>query len=233
MNRVPDLYLEDERSDFRTGLYHLPARFERVFIRDKFSSVDNRFFKAGEKSKIDSTILHQKLKPFTRKNAQLPDKGFLNYFINPGELDNMKYKNLDFVIVPRPRFYYSYYDLCKKTGRPFDTTPGIPQDIVKKTKPVSLKNKTIRGNNIHDTSKPNSNNEKDIKIIKSIRQNYAGIYLSDVVRLLCNKHPTEHITIIVSACRSFHEDLPKPVRQNQCKSARVSVNNYLKKYSGK
>lgn len=233
MNMVPDLYLEDERSDFRTGLYHLPARFDRVFIRDKYSSVDNTFYKAGQRSKLDIQLMHQKLKPYIKKNAELPNQGFYTYFINPGSMDKIKYKDLDFVIVPQPRYFFSYFDLCKRTGKPFEHTKGIPQYIVKKS-PVKIRNRKQRGSQpLFDHSSPNSNNAKHIQTIQTIQQKLPGVYLSDVIRLLCNKHPTSHITITVSACRSFYDIVPKSVQVNQQHCSRISVNKYLMKYAHK
>ena len=82
LNRIPDLYLENETNDFRSGLFNLPAKFQRIFIKEKYSSVDKKLYKPGDRKDIDIDILHNKLKPFTKKNSSIPDEGFISYFIN-------------------------------------------------------------------------------------------------------------------------------------------------------
>ena len=67
LNRIPDLYLEDEKYSFKSGLYNLPARFERIFLKDKYSSIDDKFYKPGDKASISVNQLHKKLKPFIKK----------------------------------------------------------------------------------------------------------------------------------------------------------------------
>ena len=130
-NRVPDLYFEDEQKDFRTGLFNLPARFQRVFIKEKYSAIDKKLYKPGQKADIDIELLHKKLKPFTKKFVELPNEGFLTYFVNPGRLYNKKFKDIDFVVLPKPNTYFSYIDLCKKTNKQFEKTKGIPNNIIK------------------------------------------------------------------------------------------------------
>lgn len=229
LNRIPDLYFEDEDRDFRTGLFNLPAQFERVFIKEKYSSIDKKLYKPGDKAKIDTNILHKKLKPYTKKYVDLPDEGFLTYFIQPGELLKKKLKNIDFVVVPKTKTYFSYLDLCKRTNKKVDKIKGIPNNLIE-GRPIKLKNKDKRiGKKYnYDISIPNSKDSKEIKIIRNIVKENKGLYLSDMVRFLCNKHPNSEITIIISACRVFHDDLPKNVVNRQMKTASVTVDEYLK-----
>ena len=50
-----------------------------------------------------------------QNKSKSSDKGFLSYFINPGSA-RFKYKDLDFVVVPKSKYYNSYIDLCRKTN---------------------------------------------------------------------------------------------------------------------
>ena len=228
MNRIPDLLFEDEYSDFRTGLFELPVKFNRVFIKDKYSSVDKKLYKPGDIQELDVNKFHNKLKPYIKKNKQIIDDGFISYFITPSTL-NINYKKLDFIIVPQVETYNSHIDLCYKTGAPIQKK-GIPKI---QNKRIELEKKKIRKkkNNIkYDTSTVNTQNKQDIRKILKIKKNYDGLFLSDIVRFLCNKNPSKHITLIISACRSFHNNTPKRVKINQSKTAFVNVDEYLKKY---
>ena len=112
---------------------------------------------------------------------------------------------------------------------------------MKKKEPIKLKENSFRVPKIKrkdvpiepyqwDVSTPNSQNNKEKKIINNIKKDLPGLYLSDVIRYLSNKNPDKYITLIVSSCREFHSDLPKDVIKRQKKTASVSVNEYLKKY---
>jgi len=241
MNRIPDLYLEDEGEDFKTGLYDLPARFERIFLKDKYSSVDQKFYKPGEKATINLEKLNKRIKPFIKKGKNLPNDGFISYFINPGSF-KFNYKELDFVVVPKSRYYNSYIDLCRKTNKPIYDINIKKQALIslKNKDPIELKPTSFRipqrkNNNLDkhqwDISTPNTNNSKEIKKIRKIQNSTKGLYLSDVIRYLCNKNPNKHITLIVSSCRSFHDKIPKNVIKNQLKTATISTSEYVKKYS--
>ena len=81
-----------------------------------------------------------------------------------------------------------------------------------------------------DISVPNTNINKEIKKIKKIKNDIEGLYLSDLIRYICNKNPNKHITLIVSSCRSFYDDLPNNVIKNQKKISTVSTDEYIKKY---
>ena len=230
MNRIPDLYLEDEQFNFKTGVYDLPVRFQRIFLKDKFSSLDNKFYKPGDKANIDVEIFNKKIKPFTRKKKDLPDEGFLTYFINPGAL-NKKINKLDFVVVPNPKYFYSYIDLARKTNKLFSNKDPIKLKNTSFRIPKKKSDKHYLENYLWDVSTPNTNEKKEAKKIKKIQQHTKGLYLSDVIRYLCNKNPDKFITIIVSSCRKFHDELPSNVIKNQKKTAMISTDTYLKKYA--
>ena len=57
-----------------------------------------------------------------------------------------------------------------------------------------------------------------------------GIFLSDLIRFLQAKHPDSTISILVSACRVFHEDLTPEIAKRQLKTSRVTVDEFIKKY---
>lgn len=223
MNRIPDLFLEDEQYNFKTGLYNLPARFQRIFLKDKYSSVDNKYYKPGDKSKIDVKTFNTKIKPFIKKNKDLPDDGFLTYFVNPGSL-NQKINKLDFVVVPDPKYFNSYIDLERKTKKLRKLTDSFRI-------PRRKSDKHFLENYQWDISIPNTSDNKDIKKINRIKKSTPGVYLSDVIRYLCLKNPDKFITIIVSSCRSFHYNIPKNVIKNQQKTSTVSTSEYIKKYA--
>lgn len=192
INRVPDLFFEDECHDFRTGCFHLPARFKRVFVRD------NEQYKPGQQIDIDNRKFHKALEPFTLKNAVLPKKGFIKYFLEPSSIGNKKFKSIDFVVVPKPRTYHSYTELCKKTRK------YVLESI------------------------PNTKNSNEQNTVRKIVKSTTGIYLSAIIQFLCKKHPGHQISIIVSACRVFHPDLPTKVKTNQSKTSKMRVKKYLK-----
>lgn len=223
MNRVPDLYLEDEKYDFKTGLYNLPARFQRIFLKDKYSSVDNKYYKPGDKSKIDVKIFNTKIKPFIKKNKDLPEEGFLTYFLNPGSL-NLKINKLDFVVVPDPKYFNSYIDLQRKTENLKEISSSFRI-------PKRKSDKHLLENYQWDISIPNTNDNLEIKKINRIKKSLKGVYLSDVIRYLCLKNPDKFITIIVSSCRKFHFQIPKNVIKNQKKTSTISTSEYIRKYS--
>lgn len=223
MNRIPDLYLEDEDYNFKTGLYQMPARFQRIFLKDKYSSIDNKHYKPGDKSKIDVKTFNSKIKPFIKKKKNLPDEGFLTYFVNPGSL-SQKIHKLDFVVVPIPKYFNSYIDLTRKTQKLKKLTDSFRI-------PKRRSDKHFLENYKWDISLPNTNDNLEIKKVKRLKKTLKGVYLSDVIRYLCNKNPDKFITIIVSSCRKFHYELPKNVIKNQKKTSMISTNEYVKKYA--
>lgn len=210
LNRLPDLMLEDEDVDFRTGVYQLPVRFTRVFLRDREEG--GKFYRAGDKEDLDPKTFNTLLEPYTRKGAKLKKGSLFSYLLEPGGLANKKYKDLQFVVVPTSRYHHSYAEM-KRQGR------------------IVLQDKKYRvGVNVklHDTSAYNTKIKSEQTKLKRIKKD--GVMLSDVIRFLCNKHKGEPITLVVSACRSFDPKLPQHVRQNQCATARCSINCFLKKY---
>lgn len=208
MNRVPDLYFEDdEEGDFRTGLFHLPASFRRVFLRDHFSGVDQKLYQAGDIEELNSEILHNCLLKQSRSEKV---SGFLHYFLEPSTLKKKRYEKLPFVVVPNSQCYESYNTLLN-TQKPSKVAPN-----------------RIRYE-IDDKSIPNTNSKKEVKRVLKIRKQMEGLYLSDIVRILCERHYNEFITIIVSACRCFHDDLSTSVKDNQRKTARVDAKTYYDK----
>lgn len=243
LNRIPDLFLEDEESDFKTGLYKLPIKFQRIFLKDKYSSIDDKFYKPGDKVDIDIKTLHQKIKPFTKKNKDLPYDGFLAYFVNPGSFE-YKFKDLDFVVVPKSKSYYSYIDLCRKTNKPIlgINIKKSRLDKLNSKDPITLKKTSFRiperksktksiEKYLYDVSTPNTNIESEKERVLKLQKKNKGLYLSDVIRYLCNKNPDTFITIIVSSCRVFEDGIPKNVINNQKKTATVSTSEYIKKYA--
>lgn len=211
LNRVPDLYFEDEEGDFKTGLYHLPCKFKRVFIKNHFSSVDKKSYNPGDIEELNSSILNKKLKELANSKGEAT--GFLKYFLEPSSLNRKKYSDLSFVVVPDSTTYESYSDLLKKT----------PRSQIKNTK-------LRKPDETYDISVPNTQVPSEIKTVMRIQKEIKGFYLSDLIRYLCNKHPTAYITIVISACRCFYT-LPKTVRTNQMKTTQVSALEYYKKYS--
>ncbi|VVU94465.1 hypothetical protein CPAV1605_187 [seawater metagenome] len=243
LNRIPDLFLEDEDTSFKTGLFNLPAKFDRLFLKDKYSSVDDKFYKPGDKGSINIETLHKKIKPFTKKNKDLPYDGFLAYFVNPGSF-KYKFKDLDFVVIPKSRNYNSYIDLCRKTNKPIldINIKKERKDKMDKKEPIKLKESSFRvplrnskdtpiEKYQYDVSIPNTHIPKEKEKVLKLETKNKGLYLSDVIRYLCNKNPDTFITLIVSSCRVFEDGIPKNVMNNQKKTATVSTNEYLKKYS--
>lgn len=221
LNRMPDILLDEERNDFRTGLFTMPVRFNRIFLRDHYSKTDKKTYRPGEVTPIKPEIFHQQLKPFTKKKAELPEKGFLTYFIRPAQLAKKSYSSLDFVIVPDNQYFHSHSELKKltKKSKPCESNFRVHQDSV-----VNF-----------DSSVINSEKPKDIRDVKAIidDEKGKGIFLSTVVRYLCHKYPNTFITIIATVCRVYHPNLDKSIRKNQHKTATVTIDEYIKKYANK
>ena len=210
MNRVPDLYFEEEENgDFRTGLYHLPVNFRRVFLRDHYSSVASRRYQAGDIEELDRNVLSRKL---AKQSHDDEASGFLYYFLSPSGLRQKRYANLSFVVVPSQVGYESYTTLFRTR------------------KQKSVPESRVCYPDIDDRSVPNSQDQRDHKKVLKIRKDMGGFYLSDVVRMLCHRHPDARITLVISACRSFHPDLPGVVRHNQKKTAQIDAISYYRHF---
>jgi hypothetical protein len=221
LNRIPDILLDDEQNDFRTGLFEMPARFQRVFLRDHYSKTDQKTYRPGQITDIDTKLFHESVKPYTKPNAELPKKGFMTYFIRPGDLSRRPYGSLDFVIVPKPEHYRSHSELKALTNGLESSTSPFRVDT---DAPVQF-----------DTSVVNSDKPKDIRIVKDIikTEKGKGIYLSAVVRYLCKEHPNAFITIVATVCRNYHPALTKTLRANQGKTAEITVSKYVSQYAKK
>lgn len=200
MNRIPDLLLEEERDVFHTGLYRLPVRYNRTFLRDH-DTLDRKRYRAGQVAKISVARFHQKLRPFLDTDS-LPDRGFLPYFISPSTIKHKPYSSLAFVVSPNPAFHRSF---------------------------SSMYDETRRGRKIKHY--PNTKSKASRKVASLVGNRSKSLYLSDVIRMLQNAHPGGFVSIVVSACRSFHEELPENVRTNMKKSATVSVSAYIKDHA--
>ena len=219
LNRIPDILLDDEQNDFRTGLFTMPVRFNRIFLKNYYSQTDKKMYRPGQVSQIKPEEFHQKLKPYTKKKAELPHRGFLSYFIRPIELKKKPYGGLDFVIVPNADFYKSHSEL--KT---------LTKDIPPSTDPFRVKNdSSIK----FDASVINSDKATDIKIVKKIikSEKGSGVFLSSVIRYLCQENPNTYITIVATVCRLYHPDLTKNLKNNQSKTAEIKTTEYVKKYA--
>lgn len=215
LNRVPDLCFEDEEGDFRTGLYHLPARFRRVFVKNCRSR--GRSYNPGDIEELDSRVLNQTFKKVAdTSSVDESATGFARYFLEPGTLEKKKYKDLTFVVIPHSDTYQSYLDLAHRVR-------GA----------VITRNKKSRApTHEYDTSVPNTKDKMDSREVKRLEKETGGVFLSDIVRHLCNQHPHDFITIIVSACRCFNY-MPKGVYKNQLKTTIVSASEYYRAFSKK
>ena len=191
-------------------MYHLPCKFKRVFIKNHYSSVDKKYYNPGDIEELNPKILHSKLKNVTEDAS-----GFLKYFLAPKTLNSQKYRDLNFVVIPDSNTYESYLDLEHKISG------------------IKLKKSTRTPTNDYDKSVPNTQIIKDYKKVLKIQKEIKGIYLSEIVRYLCNKHGDSYITIIISACRCFYDDIPKDVKLNQKKTTRLDALSYYKNYSKK
>ena len=241
LNRMPDILLDEERNDFRTGLFTMPVRFNRIFLRDHYSKTDKKTYHPGEVTPIEPEIFHQQLKPFTHKKTKLPRRGFLTYFIRPFQLDKKSYASLDFVIVPENQHFSSHSELKEltKCSKICTSEFRVQQNPVMNrdssvTNPVMNRDSSVTNPVINfDSSVINSDKLKDIRDVKAIikYEKGKGIFLSTVVRHLCQKHPNTFITIVATVCRVYHPDLDASIRKNQDKTASVSIDEYIKKYA--
>jgi hypothetical protein len=187
--------------------------FKRVFLRDAYSNIDKCRYQPGDIEDVNQEIFHSSLK----QEDESPS-GFIQYFLEPNSLNNKKYKNLTFVVIPDIDNFNSYNGL---------------KDLFREKKPKPVQKHRIRDPAIDDRSVPNTHSIKEAKKVIQLKKLQGGIYLSDIVRFLCRKHPKAYITIIVSACRSFHDEIPLNVKRNQKKTARVSALKYYREFSSK
>lgn len=208
LHKIPDLLLDTEFNDFKTGLFQLPVRFQRVFLKDHYSITDKRYYQPGEVSAINVKKLHKQLKLLDAKlnrNDEIYDKSFMAYLLKPGQLNKKKYSTLNFVVVPNSKYYSSYSKLKTDTSK--ITRPSIA----------------------------NSTNAKDKQVVKNIikqeKGKEKGLYLSDVIQHAKKENPGKFITIIAAVCRAFHPALTKNLRTNQSKTEAVTIDEYLQKYA--
>ena len=60
MDKCPDLLLSDEKKTFRTGVYNVPAKFNRVYVSDYVSSTTGDLKSAGMIEPLDLTGLESR-----------------------------------------------------------------------------------------------------------------------------------------------------------------------------
>jgi len=214
MNKVPDLVLNDDGGDFRTGLYNLPVKFRQVFIRDYKSSYFKRRFKPGDTVECD---IHRALRRLLNpKSGKRNMSDFIRYFLRPKELNSKCYGDLKFIVIPDNETYNSHATLTSR--------------VVKSKREKSASRENIHQGNAPDLSVPNCEQEYDTAIMTDIRSG-SKLMLSDVVRYLCAQHPDEYITLIVSACRCWHPDIPNSAKSNQCTYEKVHMDKYLRSFA--
>ena len=104
-NIIPNLFLSPEKDNFKSGLIHAPFKLKRAFLKDYYSKTDNRQYLSGEVVDLDMNELKRKLDD---PIPNLGDRGFMRYFLNPGSLNNMEFRNLNFIMLNDPNTYKSF-----------------------------------------------------------------------------------------------------------------------------
>lgn len=213
LDMVPDLHLQDESVDFRTGLYQLPVRLQRHFVRSHYSAVDRRLYAPGDVVPLDNRKMNLELQRYCRTGSRLPPAGFVRLLLDPAAADDICLGETGFVVLPDPRRYSSYLGICQEAEVAPPPTHGIPRNIWKTRQ--------------HDASTPNTKNRVVAARVRRIHRETPGLYLSDVIRCLVSRYPDDQLTLIVSACRCFHDDIPPSVKHRQRQTRRFTVDRYL------
>ena len=201
MNRIPDILLKPEFNDFKTGLFHLPARFNKVYLKDGICKTTGKSHQTGDIEKVDYRQFHKSIANHTNAHVNFDEHSFIHHFLRPGTLKKRRLGTLGFVVVPQTNTYWSHAKLTEATRR--------------------LKRK----------STPNTKTSKDIAVVREIATREKGLHLSDVIRTLIRANPDQFITLVVTVCRSFHDELPQRVRANQEQTSRITIQEYLKNYA--
>ena len=71
LNRIPDILLDDEQNDFRTGLFTMPVRFNRIFLKNYYSETDKKMYRPGQISEIKTSRISSKVKTIYKKKCRV------------------------------------------------------------------------------------------------------------------------------------------------------------------
>ena len=222
-NIIPDIYLTNESVNFRSGLFKAPLNFKRVFLKDYFSRTDEKQYLSGD---IENINMDEFKRQLVEHDGSIPPKGFLRYFLTPGEINQTEYQYLDFVLINDKDKFKSFdyfhrsiypnkdFSLFKYEKKIDDTDlfriPNKSQifDIKmskedKEGKGVSYDEHYLKKNQIHKLTKPQTDDVLD-KMESYIIDDTRGFFISDIIRHLCNleENKNKFITITFSVCRS-------------------------------
>ena len=217
MNIIPNLFLSPEENNFKTGFIKAPLNLKRAFLKDYYSKTDNKQYLSGEIVDLDMMELKRKL---DNPDSNFADKGFMRYFINPGRLNNMEFKDLNFIILNDPNNYKSF-DYFQRSIYPDQKFNNLNYEIPidkndKFRKPDDQKfDKEINQKYVtYDTIYFKDIKEipldkkgfviQEIDNLKNIiKRKNNGYFISDVIRHVCNQdeNKDKFITITFSVCR--------------------------------
>lgn len=263
MNRIPDLILSQETQNFVTGLYESGVNYNVVITAPRCSEgVKGNIKEFGEITKLDKNYLKKNFKIIMDKGGKIDslpqgDQDFVNYFLRPVNQKNTSIEKLKFLILPEQPKFKSFYSLVSIMGRKNSIEscsmgkkiPEIQDEYRKKPMNVALKNGGQIIVNPDEKKIDLPSWLKNENIIKKIRENVEtneksylsnNIYLSDLIRFLCNINKGKFITIVLSACRShpnptgislsseykeYYNFLGRPERNGK------KINDYLNNYA--
>lgn len=217
-NRIPDLILSYEPSSFFSGVFKTPFDLNVIITKSRCSEGERKGFSVkefGEITKLDSLHVIDLLQKVKQKGEikfnNLADTEFIEYFLRPAKQKNKKIDELLFLLLPNVKTFYSLYNVSEIIGNTKICTSVEPFDKYVDTyriDKIKLDDFTIEpGTVVNDIPRIVSEEEKE-SINKEIDKNndlYKGnnIYLSDVIRYLCNIESNKLVTVVVSACRGF------------------------------
>ena len=205
LHRLPDVMLDTEFNDFKTGLFQLPARFDKVMLKDQHGATPEEHHQPGDVVRISSKRMHRALRRHTRAHAELDDDSFLHNFIRPGALGDRPLNTLSYVVVPRSRYYCSHSRL------------------------------RAVATNTPRASSPNTSAPAAARAVQTLAHpdpaRHRPLFLSDVIRLLRGRNPGRFLTVVASVCRSYHDDIPTTVQRRQHTTPRLTIADYLRHHA--
>ena len=210
---VPDLIFEDEDEDFRTGLYNLPARFQRTFLNDTLEN--NILYQTGETEDVNVQQLHRRIEKYVLDDAPEITRRdeLLSTLISPKSIKSVRYNRLGYALTPKPETYYSLRRIRWLMIEPESTT-------IKEAN---------RG-----PYDPVPNNQKVIDELKQKRFDEFSnkpLRLSHIIKYLHDLNNQQPFDIVLSACRTATKrkilDKVKPTAKISIDELRaVKRNNY-------
>jgi hypothetical protein len=221
-NIIPNLFIAPEEDSFKTGLIHAPLKLKRAFLTDYYSKTDDRQYLSGEVVDLDMNEFKRKLDDPLNNIGK--ERGFMRYFLNPGKIDAMGSRNLNFVVLNDPETYKSFdyfqREIYDKKGKQKlgsivyedsiirDKDFRKPDDLTFDKEFLNKSDVTYDTIYFKDISNLEDKRRNSVvteinRLKNSIEIRNNGYFISDIIRHICNQEENmgKFITITFSVCR--------------------------------